>query len=304
MAEIREIDSKLYNAIYGIPRVGDAEIIWDIIRNNDAILREAIEVEKDESSQRVLVKGLVICKEILLDYKRVNTDIYERLVNLIYSNTDIARIVVGKLSNCGDSYLLITLRNHNLKLTKEQKEFAVSEAMNKIGTVQNKHKQDKNLTEFDKNETTHIGSIHEVTIDKNHTAQYVANTINSLNSTQVHGIYPQDIRYEILRNPNWTMEEKGKLIYDFWYSDQEYEDTLEEWEWGIINDDANYNGEPMPELFISELYSYTYGFLCAFYGDVETTDRIWDEIIFCKYMKMLRPKTSNKIIPFRKKLNK
>lgn len=281
MAEIREIDSKLYNAIYGIPKVGNAEIIWDIIRHNDAILAEAIEVEKDKFSEKTLVKGLAICRSILLDYRHVNSDIYEQLVNLVYSNTDIARIVVGGNSNEGDSFLLMTLWNHKLRLTKEQKNFAVSEAMNKIGTV---------LYEENKN------------AELNKAKKHQSNTINDLDSTQAHGVYPKDIRYEILRNPNWTIEEKRELIYAFWSNDDDYKNTLEEWEWDIINDEANYHDEPLPEIYISELYDYTYGYLCAFYGNAETADRIWEEIRFCKDMNMLRVKKSQKIIPFRKNL--
>ena len=39
-----------------------------------------------------------------------------------------------------------------------------------------------------------------------------------------------DIRYHILRNPNWTLEEKQRLIMDFWYDDDDYEEALEQWE--------------------------------------------------------------------------
>ncbi len=39
-----------------------------------------------------------------------------------------------------------------------------------------------------------------------------------------------DIRYHILRNPNWALEEKQRLIMDFWYDDDDYEEALEQWE--------------------------------------------------------------------------
>lgn len=29
---------------------------------------------------------------------------------------------------------------------------------------------------------------------------------------------------------------------DFWYDDETYDEYLEQWEWGIINDSVNYKG--------------------------------------------------------------
>ena len=62
-------------------------------------------------------------------------EVYDKLVKSIYNNKDIARIVLDGYSNGGFSFLLMSLWNPTLKLTEEQKQFAVSEAMNKIGTV-------------------------------------------------------------------------------------------------------------------------------------------------------------------------
>ena len=60
-------------------------------------------------------------------------------------------------------------------------------------------------------------------------------------------------------------------------------------EWGVVNDDANYKGEALPQFDKSEMYEYSYEELLKFYGNKETTDRIWDEIQFCKQMHQLRP---------------
>lgn len=37
------------------------------------------------------------------------------------------------------------------------------------------------------------------------------------------------------------------------------------------------------------MYEYTYETLLEFYGDKAITDRIWEEIQFCKQMHQLRP---------------
>lgn len=41
---------------------------------------------------------------MLLDYENVDSNIYQNLINTIYSNTDIARIVLDGASNGGNSF--------------------------------------------------------------------------------------------------------------------------------------------------------------------------------------------------------
>ena len=64
---------------------------------------------------------------------------------------------------------------------------------------------------------------------------------------------------------------------------------LNQWEWGIINDEANYKDGIVPLFPIEYIYDVTYETLLEFYQDKETTDRIWDEIRFCRQMRELRP---------------
>ena len=233
---------------------------------------------------------------MLIDYESVNQEIYQKLVNLIYSNTDIARIVLDGASNGGYSYLLMTLWNPNLKLTEEQKQFAVSEAMNKLGTTKYEQRQEEFSKKLDDMGITDDEVI-MVEMDEcglqpcgRKTAnEYMNFMFSTLSDTQAHGTSPFDIRYQILRNSNWTLEEKQKLVYDFWTDDETYDEYLEQWEWGIINDEANYKGESLSQLDKAELYEYTYQTLLDFYGDELTTDNIWNEINFCRTMHLLRP---------------
>lgn len=295
MQDFKQIENDLYGAIYGIPRKGDVNQIWDSIKSNDEMLAEAIKVEKDKLGERDLVKGLAICDCMLIDYESVDQEIYQKLVNLIYSNTDIARIVLDGASNGGYSYLLMTLWNPNLKLTEEQKKFAVSEAMNKIGTIKYRQKQEEFSKKLDDmgitNEVTTILDIDgcKNPVGAKTKSEYMNFMFSTLSDTQAHGTAPFDIRYQILRNSNWTLEEKQKLVYDFWADDETYDEYLEQWEWGIINDKANYKGESLPQLDKVELYDYTYQELLDFYGDKEITDNIWNEIKFCQTMHLLRP---------------
>lgn len=250
MENIEKLDDMLYKAMYGIPKTGDSEIIWEQIKENQAVLREAIKIKKDKWNEKDIVSGLTISNAMLIDYKDVNQEIYNELINSIYSNTDIARIVMN-----GCSFLLMSLWNHNLKLTEEQKAFAVNEAMNKFGTT--KH-----------------------------------NTYDSQVATMsyFHGVGPFDIRYHILRNPNWTLDEKQELVMDFYSDDNDYDDCLEQWELGIVNDFSYYKGLELPTNDEYELLNeYSYEMLLKYYGSEDIVDRIWSEIQFCKQMHQLRP---------------
>ena len=182
----------------------------------------------------------MICDLLLMDFQNVDPDVYQELINTIYSNRRIARICYDHDRN--DSFLLMSLWNFDLELTKEQKEFAVSEAMNR--------------------------------------------------KVNVHGRDYFDIRYWILRNPNWTKEEKEKLVMSFFDNDDDYDETLEQWEWAVVNDPANYQGKALPpfdryDLFYTTDYGYEY--LLGYHKDKKTTDRLWEEIEFCKMMHKLRP---------------
>lgn len=305
MTELRKIDNELYRALYGIPKVGDAEAIWNSIKINDEILKEAIQVEKDKFGERDLVKGLVICRCMLIDYKNVNQNIYQELVNTIYSNTDIARRVLDGASNGGYSFLLMTLWNHNLKLTEEQKQFAVSEAMNKSGTVKDKKQKEEFSRKLDDmgitDETITILDIDgcKNPIGTKAGSMYMNSLFSGLDDTQAHGTFPFDIRYEILSNPNWSVQEKKKLVYDFWEDAEYYDENLEQWEWEIINAYEDSKGETLD---ICELYYYSYQDLLDFYGNKEMTDRVWKEIRFCRTMHLLRPQQWEIDIPVQKRI--
>ena len=294
--EIRKLDDRLYLAAFGCNRIGNYVEIWDSIKHNDEVLAEAIKVEKDKFGQRDLVKGLAICDFMLMDYEVINKDIYQQLVNLIYTNTEIARIVIDGYSNGGNSYLLMTLWNHDLKLTEEQKTFAVNEAMNKIGTTRDKKRDEEISKKLDEigitdDKTTYInidGSINP--IGQKAATEYINSMFSSLSDSQAHGTKPFDIRYQILSNPNWTKEEKQKLVYDFYDDSETYDEYLGEWEWGIINERVDSKGDPIPELDMDLLYEYTYDNLLELYEhDKKTTDLIWNQIDFCRLMHILRP---------------
>ena len=167
--------------------------------------------------------------------------------------------------------------------------------MNKIGTsrYQNKMNEwtktldEKGITDEQTIYTEFGGLINPIGAKSGN--MYMAQSYSSLSDSQAHGRGIFDIRYWILRNPNWTLEEKQKLIIDFWADDEDYDETLEQWKWAIVNDSANYKDGLNYQFEVSEMYEYQYSQLLRYYKDYETTKRIWGEIQFCKEMNQLRP---------------
>lgn len=300
MIDFEKIDNEFYLSKYGIPRIGDAKEIWDNIKNNKELLKWAISPIKDKFGEKDIVNGLAICDTMLTLYDSVDKDLYQELINLIYSNVDISRIVQDGASNGGYSYLLMSLWNHNLKLTKEQKDFAVNEAMNKIGTVRYEEQRDNYSKTLEENGITDdITSTINIDgcinlIGAKAKNEYMNYMFSIMSDTQAHGKGEFDIRYCILRNPNWSLKEKQKLIMDFWYNEEEYIEFLDAWEWNIVNDNANY--EKNIELDRDLLYEYTYNDLLKLYSDKNITDRIWEEIEFCKEMCNLRSKFKEELV--------
>ena len=296
MVDIKKTDDELYIARYGLPRVGDANAIWNQIKSNSEVLREAVKIKRNKWNDGDLVNGLTISDSMLIDYGDVDQVAYNELINSIYTNTDIARIVMDGASNGGYSFLLMSLWNHNLKLTEEQKAFAVDEAMNKIGTTRYKKQSDEYSRKLDEqgitdDVTTTIdidGCVNPIGVKSKN--EYFNYMFSMMSDTQAHGTGAFDIRYHILRNPNWTLEEKQKLIMDFWCDDETYDEYLEQWEWGIVNDDENYKGNSFAPFDRYELFNeWSYEMLLEYYGNKETTDRIWEEMEFCRQMHKLRP---------------
>lgn len=296
MKKIDALDNELYGCVYGIPRKGNYNDIWSKISSDKEVLKEAIVITRDKFDERDTVVAPTICDSILFNHEEVDRDIYETLVKAIYSNRDIARTVMDGASNGGNSFLLMTLWNQNLKLTEEQKAFAVDEAMNKIGTVRyqnNRDEYNKALKNKGINDKMTI-NIPDTNIPIGLETYYMRiNYLASLlSTTQAHGKGEFDIRFWILRNPNWSTNEKEKLVHDFWYDEEDFKSCLVEWESAIINDPVNFkDSEFLFETF--DIYECTYQMLLEFYKDKETADRIWDEIEFCKTMCKLR-EISNK----------
>ena len=290
-----KIDEILYRDRYIKHCYEDYNFLWDIIKNDRNILNKAIEVKRDKFNENDTFTHLAIVELMLINYEDVPSDIYNKLVNLIYSNTDLARIVLDGAANGGYSFLLYTLFNYDLELTQEMKEFAQSEAMNKIGTTLWRKKRREYSSSLDE-----AGVSDDITVNMNidgmdlpigakSGCEYLHYMFSTLSDELAHGTGEYDIRYHILRNPNWSVDEKEKLVYEFFESQETYDEFLELWEWGIINDNVNYINDCVPCLDKSDLYYYTFEDLCDIYGNIDTAKYIYDEIQFCKLMHEIRP---------------
>lgn len=293
--DYNQIENKYYLAKYGIGGCDNHYKIWEYIKNDIEILKWAITKCRDKFNKRDTVNGLAICESILINYSDIDKDIYNELLNLIYSNKNIARIVLDGASNGGYSYLLMALWNYDFKLTEDMKKFAVDEAMNKIGTIRYRNKMDEYSEKLDNagitdKDTSMIDIDGCVTpIGKKTKCEYINYMFNSMSDTQAHGEGEFDIRYCILRNSNWNIDEKKKLVYDFWKDDLEYSECLDAWIWNIYNVIDRFSNDSNLDMY--DLEEYTYDFLINIIGYKHLVDKIWKEIEFCKLMENLRPKT-------------
>ncbi len=238
--QIKMYNNRLYRSCYNEDE-NDYYEVWNEIKDNELVLKSAIKQTKNKWGEDTL-SGLKIAEAILMNYQDVSSNIYNRLVQIIYSNKTIARQHFDK----NETFLQLTLYNSSLELTRDQKDFAVSEAM----------KQSNTTLEYKKQANHHLGG-------------------------------KFDIRYQILMNPNWSIEEKANLVYDFYGNDELWDETLEQWEWAIINDPINYkNAATLDKI---ELYDYKYEELAKFYQDPKITDSIWEDITLCRLFHQMRP---------------
>ena len=238
-----------YDAMYAIPSEYTYESLWHQKSLDKKSLNEAINVNYDSKTKTFKLNGPIIANSILINYANVSKEIYEKLVNAIYTYPDIARTVIDGVSNDNWSFLLMTLINPNLVLTAEQKAFAVREAIDKVTTKSN---DDEKL------------------------------------SPKAHGQGYFDIRYFILRNSNWSIEEKEMLIKSFYPNIHEYSKALERWKLAILIGYLNKNGiTSKEEIELAKLNCDE--IISSLYEDKNTSDVIKSEIEFCKIMSELTP---------------
>lgn len=198
---ISEIDSVIYKTEYIDKDYKKLKNIWNKVKKDEQLLLLASDVVKDKFNERDMFASNCIVELMLRFPNQVNRGIYEEVVNKIYNNEDLSRIVLDGASNGGYSLLLYTLNNSKLKLTKEQKEFAYEEAMNQPYTKRTKD----------------------------------YNVIYSLRTKTCHGVFPYDIRYYILGNTNWSDEEKQELVKEFYSDEVQYASFVDQIENNIQN---------------------------------------------------------------------
>lgn len=198
---ISEIDSVIYKTEYIDKDYKKLKNIWNKVKKDEQLLLLASDVVKDKFNERDMFASNCIVELMLRFPNQVNRGIYEEVVNKIYNNEDLSRIVLDGASNGGYSLLIYTLNNSKLKLTKEQKEFVYEEAMNQPYTKRTKD----------------------------------YNVIYSLSTKTCHGVFPYDIRYYILGNTNWSDEEKQELVKEFYSDEVQYASFVDQIENNIQN---------------------------------------------------------------------
>ena len=109
MTDIKRVDDELYKAIFVFKNIGKYEDIWEFVKENPKFQREAIKVKRDKFNEADTLTGLAIVDTMLKNYKEADQKVYQELINIIYSNVDIARTVIDGAANGGYSFLLMSL---------------------------------------------------------------------------------------------------------------------------------------------------------------------------------------------------
>ena len=108
------------------------------------------------------------------------------------------------------------LQKRGFKLSEKQKKFAVTCALNIVGTqkhVEEKAKTEKRANFYIANGRVRNSALTRINFDK-----------RFKKSAGAH-----DLRYLVLKNPNWTMEQKSSLIEQFWANDFDYDEAFDNW---------------------------------------------------------------------------
>lgn len=254
---VQEYDTKLHLALYGYPKAGNVQRIWKELlleKGDNRLLRQAIKPIMNKEGE-VMVQAPTICDYILKKSKEVDGAIYQELVDWIYTFPTIARTKAGEVfCKSNSSFLVQTLQNHDLALDEMQKFVAVSEALSMPGSI----------SSFD-SET------------------------KKQDMSEIYGTTPFDIRYEILMNPNWTIEEKANLIYGFYQEDKDFDRAIHAWEEEIINTSSFYSQKGFQVMNLNKLYYYTEEEISKYYPDDEKRKNIKEEIRMYELFHQMRP---------------
>lgn len=214
--------------------------IWQRIKTNTSLLELATKTNNNAFYSKI------IAYMVLKDKDLYNTPIYLNLINEIYKSKQLAKT---KIRNSETStFLLITLENEDLPLTKEQKIFLIFEAED-CPFTEKYYKENKNLI------------------------------------TSTHGIGIFDIRFKILKNQSFSLQEKENLFLLFYPDDEIKIDILAELEWeaarelGIASYEKDYD----------DIYILTEEDTKNIINDENKYSKIISKINLCKFIKSKIP---------------
>lgn len=106
-----------------------------------------------------------------------------------------------------------------------------------------------------------------------------------------HGGGVYDLRYQILRNFNWSLEEKRKLVYDFYEDEYDFMLHLDAFERKVIRHSANFGKNNISLMELDKIYDYNLTDLENKYQDSVVAVEVFDEINFCRMLHQIRPIT-------------
>ncbi|MBQ6323756.1 MAG: hypothetical protein IJI22_02870 [Bacilli bacterium] len=255
MENLEKISINLLKSTYFDQDMNKYIELWKEIKKDENILNQAIELKRAEDGTQT-VQYPIIAEAMLLNYDNVNKKYYNKLINLIFSNISVARtFVAGKEKNPA-SFLILALWNKDLKLTKEQKDFAETEALKRI--QEQKIQQDPVSKELN---------------------------IDPFKTALVHGTDPYDIKYYLLTNPNWTHLDKIDLADKFWQSDKEFQEYLEQLEDSILKKISTKERRISKDMLKDIALSYNYYDIVDLMQNETEAKKVFDDLALLRELK-------------------
>ena len=101
---------------------------------------------------------------------------------------------------------------------------------------------------------------------------------------------PYDMRYWILRNPNWSLTEKQNLIGRFWNEIGSFKEFIEEIERDLYRNIISYGTYTSDNFELDKMYKYSLEDLTELYQDKNLANSIMTELDFIRRLRLMQSK--------------
>lgn len=242
IVDIKRIDDNYYKAKYinqsyyqtkeleNILAEIDISLATTVITDKALVASEKSLFENKKAPKIKTLAGPTIC-EFLLRNPDIDPVSYGKLVHNIIFYEDIGRLTFGQNGDA-PTFLMKILMNDELCLTDYEKEKIIAEA-NKISKTKKYVDRKNNL------ERRHSSKVTKEEYD--------------FSEADSHTNCTCDLRYLILMNHNFTLNEKQALVQSFYANDDDFKDAYGAWICELERELRNETDGPITDLSVENL---------------------------------------------------